>query len=221
MMLILEEIMIDIPATRRDNLRKLRKKRFTSNADLARAIERSSSQVNDMLSGSKSFGPKVARYIEEKLQLPRGYLDESHDLKQVPAAFGKRIPILSFVQAGAWTESGDNSYDEWIDVSSNTPNEAYALRIRGRSMEPVFREGEIVIVDPTVSACAGDYVIARVANSSGNEATIKQYAVTGVDRAGVETFELRPLSPLFPTLSSKELDIDLLGVVVEKRTKMR
>lgn len=213
--------MIDIPNTRRENLRKIRDKRFSSNAELARAIERSSSQVNDMLNGTKSFGSKVARYIEERLQLPNGYLDEPHDLEEFSTTFGKKIPILSFVQAGHWTESGHNCYDEWIDVPSSTPDEAYALRIKGRSMEPVFHEGEIVIVDPTVSALAGDYVIARLANSSENEASIKQYAVTGIDKRGVETFELRPLNPLFPTLSSKELDIDLLGVVVEKRTRLR
>lgn len=88
-------------------------------------------------------------------------------------------------------------------------------------MEPAFYQGEIVVIDPTLSANPGDFVVARIANSSENEATIKQYAVTGIDRNGVETFELRPLNPLFPTFSSKEHDIDLLGVVVEKRIKMR
>lgn len=213
--------MIDIPATRRDNLQKIRDKRFNSNAELARAIERSSSQVNDMLTGTKSFGPKVARHIEEKLKLPQGYLDEPHELEKVPVRFGKKIPILSFVQAGHPTDTGDNAYDEYLDVSEDTSDGAYALKIRGKSMEPEFHEGEIVVVDPTLSANAGDFVVARIANSGENEATIKQYAVTGIDRNGVETFELRPLNPLFPILSSKELDIDLLGVVVEKRTRMR
>ncbi len=213
--------MIDLPATRRENLQKIRDKRFTSNAELARAVERASSQVNDMLTGTKSFGPKVARAIEEKLKLPRGYLDEPHEIEQVPMRFGRKIPILSFVQAGNWTNTGDDSFDEWIDVPEDMPDGSYGLKIRGKSMEPVFYQGEIVIIDPTLSANPGDYVVARVANSPDNEATIKQYAVTGIDRNGVETFELRPLNPLFPTLSSKEFEIDLLGVVVEKRIKMR
>lgn len=213
--------MLDIPATRRENLQKIRDKRFSSNAELARAIERASSQVNDMLTGTKSFGPKVARAIEEKLKLPRGYLDEPHEHEKVPTRFGKKIPILSFVQAGNWTNTGDDSFDEWIDVPEDMPDGSYGLKIRGKSMEPAFYQGEIVIVDPTLSANPGDYVVARVANSPDNEATIKQYAVTGIDRNGVETFELRPLNPLFPTLSSKEFEIDLLGVVVEKRIKMR
>lgn len=213
--------MIDIPAIRRENLQKIRDKRFSSNAELARALGRKPSQINDTLSGTKSFGDKIARDFEEKLKLPRGYLDEPHELEKIPMRFGKKIPVLSFVQAGPWTETGDNSYDEWIEVPDDTPEGSYALRIKGRSMEPAFFKGEIVIVDPTISASPGDFVIARVANSPDNEATIKQYAVTGIDRNGVETFELRPLNPLFPTLSSKELDIDLLGVVTEKRTKFK
>ena len=90
--------MLDIPAIRRENLQKIRDKSYASNAELARAIGRSSSQVNDMLSGTKSFGPKIARSIEEKLKLPRGYLDEPHELEKVPMRFGKKIPIISFVQ---------------------------------------------------------------------------------------------------------------------------
>lgn len=213
--------MLDIPAIRRQNLQKIRDKSYASNAELARAIGRSSSQVNDMLSGTKSFGPKIARSIEEKLKLPRGYLDEPHELEKVPMRFGKKIPIISFVQAGDFTNAGDDSFDEWIDVPEDMPDGSYGLKIRGKSMEPAFYQGEIVVIDPTLSANPGDFVVARIANSSENEATIKQYAVTGIDRNGVETFELRPLNPLFPTFSSKEHDIELLGVVVEKRIKMR
>lgn len=66
--------MIDLPATRRENLQKIRDKRFTSNAELA-----------------------------------RGYLDEPHEIEQVPTRFGKKIPILSFVQASNWTNTGDDS----------------------------------------------------------------------------------------------------------------
>ena len=213
--------MTDIPAIRRNNLQKIREKRFTSKAELARTLGRQPSQINDMLSGTKSFGDKIARDFEEKLKLPRGYLDEPHELEKIPMRLGKKIPVLSFVQAGIWTETGDNSYDEWIEVSDDTPDGSYALKVIGRSMEPAFFQGEIVVVDPTMSASPGDFVVARIANSSDNEASIKQYAVTGIDRNGVETFELRPLNPLFPTFSSKEFDIDMLGVVTEKRTKFK
>lgn len=214
--------MLDLATARRDNLKRVLDSRFSgSYAELARALHRSTSQIYDMMTGGKSFGPKIARYIESTLQLPTGYLDEPHELAPALLRSGRRIPLVSFVQAGYPTETGDNCYDEWIEVSDSTSREAYALRIKGPSMEPEFHEGEIVIVDPTISAKPGDFVVARVANSPDNEATIKQYAVTGFDRNGLESFELRPLNPLFPTLSSKDHEIDLLGVVIECRRPYR
>ena len=63
--------MIDIAKIRLENLEKIRLK-FNSNAELARALKRSPQQINDMLSGKKSFGSKIARHIEMTLKLPSG-----------------------------------------------------------------------------------------------------------------------------------------------------
>jgi hypothetical protein len=61
---------------RRGNLRRLIDEKFWGRAAAAaRAIERPPQQVNDMLSGRKFFGEKIARHIEETLSLPVGYLD--------------------------------------------------------------------------------------------------------------------------------------------------
>lgn len=212
--------MIDLPKIRLENFEKVREQYGTA-AELARALERSPQQINDMLAGKKSFGPRIARYIEEKLNLGKGFLDEPHELTGTKISRSKKIPVLSFVQAGLPTDSGDNSYDEWIDVGDDVPDNAYALTIKGSSMKPVFHEGETVIVNPDLSPRPGDYVVARIDNGCMNEATMKQYAVTGFDKYGRETFELRPLNPLYPTLSSQELQLQLCGVVVECRKRFR
>lgn len=210
--------MLDTNKIRIANLLKIRE-RFSSNAELARAISRAPQQVNDMMKGKKSFGNKIARDIEEALKLPSGFLDEAHELEGTKLAKGKKIPLLSFVQCGDRTDCGDQSYDEWLDVGECTPENAFALYINGQSMEPVFHEGEIVIVYPDVSPRPGDYVIARFVGT--NETTMKQYAVTGIDKAGRDIFELRPLNPLFPHWNSQDHQIEIQGVVVECRKKFR
>ncbi len=210
--------MIEINKTRIANLLKIRE-RFNSNAELAQAIDRAPQQLNDMLKGKKSFGTKIARHIEATLKLPAGFLDEAHELEGTKLAKGKKIPLLSFVQCGEKTDSGDQTYDEWLDVGENTPDNAFALYINGQSMEPVFHEGEIIIVNPNLAPRPGDYVIARFADTS--DTTMKQYAVTGIDRFGREVFELRPLNPLFPCWNSQEHQIEIQGVVVECRKKFR
>ena len=124
---------------------------------------------------------------------------------------------MSFIQVGFPTDPGNNSYDEWINVNNNMPDGSYILRINGKSMGPAFSQGDILIVDPTLSARVGVYVVTKVAKCYENEATLKQYAVTGFDKNG-KTFGLRPLNPLFPTLLSTSLELILVGVVAEKRT---
>lgn len=212
--------MFDIAKIRLENLGKIRQK-FASNAELARALNRAPQQINDMFAGKKSFGSKIARHIESSLNLPTGFLDEAHNLEGTKLAEGRKIPVLSFVQAGLPTDSGQNGYDEWLDVDDKTPSNAYALRIRGQSMDPVFHEGQLIIVNPNISPRPGDYVVVRLDGSYMNEAMLKQYAVTGIDSYGREVFELRPLNPLFPTLSSMENKISMLGVVIECRTLFR
>jgi phage repressor protein C with HTH and peptisase S24 domain len=62
---------------RREALKRLIDERFEGKqSDFARAIGRSASSVWQWLNGHRNVGEKVAREIERKLRLPRGYLDD-------------------------------------------------------------------------------------------------------------------------------------------------
>ena len=69
------------------------------------------------------------------------------------AAPPRRIPLIGLAQAGAEGYFDDGGYpvgggwDE-IAVPEVGDQNAYALEISGESMEPVFRDGDIVIVSP-------------------------------------------------------------------------
>ena len=78
----------------------------------------------------------------------------------------RRVPLIGFAQAG-----GDGFFDDggypvgggWDEVSLPEiadPN-AYALEISGDSMEPVFRDGDRVIVSPAAPIRRGDRVVVR------------------------------------------------------------
>src|SRR5262245_33113019 len=66
---------------------------------------------------------------------------------------GRRIPLIGFVQAGAEGFFDDGGYPVgggWDEVTLpeiGDPN-VYALEISGDSMEPVFRDGDMVVVSP-------------------------------------------------------------------------
>ncbi len=123
----------------------------------------------------------------------------------------RRVPLISNVQAGAWTETIDNfqpgDAEDWIDITSKVGPRAFALRVVGNSMEKEFQEGELVIVDPDREAASGDYVVAKI---NHDEATFKQLLLD----AG-EVF-LRPLNSAYPVISVKDKGFRVVGRVVEK-----
>ncbi len=121
----------------------------------------------------------------------------------------KRVPVISWVQAGNWKETYEGEYDNEF-VETSTKGE-FALMVEGDSMESEFREGDIIVVDPYRKQEHNDYVV--VCNAE-YEATLKQLKKYG---------KARVLHPLNPKYDDMELTKDgghrLIGVVVEKRKR--
>lgn len=131
----------------------------------------------------------------------------------------RHIPIIGFVQAGLWTEATDSyavgSGSETITTTEDLGNNAFALRIKGNSNYPDFKEGEIVIIDPSVTPVPGDMVVAK---NGSEEATFKKYRPRGTDESGVDVFELVPLNEDYPTLrSDRDGPMKIIGTMVEHR----
>lgn len=137
----------------------------------------------------------------------------------IPASFGTRqIPIISYVQAGIWTSETDahdfeGNIDYILTDLSLSPH-SFALKIKGKSMEPEFTEGDLIIVDPEIQPLPGDYVVAK---NGEHEATFKKYKARGVDAEGNEIFSIVPLNDDFPTKHSDKEPINIIGVMVEHR----
>jgi len=124
----------------------------------------------------------------------------------------RRVPLISSVQAGLWTEVIDNfqpgDAEEWINITSKVSPNSFALCVVGNSMETEFREGEIVIVDPGREARSGDYVVAKI---NDDEATFKQFIVDGGN------VYLRPLNSDYPIIVvPKDKSFVIVGRIVEK-----
>ncbi|MCL2162238.1 MAG: XRE family transcriptional regulator [Betaproteobacteria bacterium] len=130
----------------------------------------------------------------------------------------RRIPRLSYVQAGCWMETSypgpDDDVDDWILSEFKLSQGAFALRIRGDSMMPEFREGDTVIIDPEVPPKPGDFVVAK---SGGGEATFMKYRPRGLFADGVEVIELAPLNDDYPSMRSDITPITIIGTMVEHR----
>jgi len=113
-------------------------------------------------------------------------------------AASRRIPLIGFAQAG-----GEGFFDDggfpvgggWDEVAlpDIADPHAYALEISGESMEPVFRDGDTVVVSPAAPIRRGDRVVVR---TTGGEVMAKELA-----RRSARRVELRSLNPAHPDYS--------------------
>ena len=88
-------------------------------------------------------------------------------------------PLISWVQAGHWSEIIDNFHpgdaEEWLPCPVNCGPHTYVLRVQGISMEPRFREGELIFVDPDAHPDNGKFVVVRLEVTK--KATFKQLVI--------------------------------------------
>ncbi|MFQ1711358.1 LexA family protein [Aeromonas veronii] len=142
-----------------------------------------------------------------------------HNVEPAVIPQGKRIPVISYVQAGNWREMCEQAttFDgnvEYVTASVDIGPCGFGLWLRGDSMLPQFKEGDLIIVDPDEAPQPGDYVVAK---NGSNEATFKKYRPRGIDENGQEVFELVPLNDDYPTMHSDRQHIQIIGVMVEHR----
>ena len=87
------------------------------------------------------------------------------------AAAGARgrasVPLIGFAQAGAGGFFDDGGFpvgQVWEEVSlpaGGVGENAYALQVQGDSMLPLYRDGDILIVEPGARVRKGDRVVAK------------------------------------------------------------
>jgi SOS-response transcriptional repressor LexA len=134
----------------------------------------------------------------------------------------KRLPVWDYVQAGLWAGVSPNlrgeEMQDYVLTDGEYSDAAFALVIKGDSMEPDFKEGEVVIIDPAVNCQPGDFVVAK---DSRGEATFKKYRPRGLNDQGKEFFVLEPLNHDYEPMRSDLQQIQILGTMVEHRKYRR
>ena len=203
---------------------------FKNQRAFADAIESTPGYVSQLIIGSCSFGEKAARKIERLLNLPNLWMDTIHENKNETSQASTikldnnlttgpenrgNVPVISWVQAGAWCEAIDNfnvgDAERWIPCPVAHSKHTYALRVRGDSMVAPygssisFPEGTLIYVDPEVPLVSGKKVIAKLLDS--NEVTFKVYR----EESGKKW--LVPLNPQYDKIELVE-GMHVCGVVI-------
>ncbi len=155
-----------------------------------------------------------------KGQMLQGGVNESgnangteSNISYAPAMAGN-VPVISWVQAGAFTEVCHVELDPedtiWLPKPPGASDDCFALRVVGESMLPNYRPGTLIYIDPEVQPENGDDVVARLTDSSIEEATFK--------RLIMEPGAPKTLMALNPSWPHRYIDIngncEIIGTVI-------
>lgn len=166
--------------------------------------------------------PRNLLELARALQTDAAWLMDGGTFQTLAEVNTRKVPLISYVQAGALAhKSPIEAFDgalEYIMTDLELSDFAFALKVKGDSMEPDFKEGDVVIFDPEVQPYPGEFVVAA---NDHHEATFKKYKPTGIGLHGVDQFELTPLNPDYPVLRSTELPLRIIGTMVEHRIYRR
>lgn len=130
---------------------------------------------------------------------------------------GTWVPVLGEVAAGIPIEAVEDIVDyEEIDSALAATGEFFGLRIKGSSMEPRIREGDVVIVRKQDDADTGDTAVVMV---NGDSATVKR-----IKKEPDGSLVLIPNNPAYDAqhFSPAEIadkPVHIIGKVVELRGK--
>ena len=125
--------------------------------------------------------------------------------ERMPPPNPRAVPLIGFAQAGAdgvFDETGAPVGSKWdeIDFPGLGDEGVYALEITGDALAPVFRDGDRILVSPSVQPRRGDRVVAR---TTSGELLVKELA-----RVTARSVELASL-----TRDGQDRTLDLAEVV--------
>lgn len=84
-----------------------------------------------------------------------------------------------------------------VGLGEGISDDAFVCEIEDESNAPDFRPGEEIVVDPNAERTPGDFVLVRI--EQFDRAVFGRYRPRGLDKAGVERFELKPMNEDYPT----------------------
>lgn len=172
------------------------RKRVKTSQDAARrlrALLAATGSKADAL--DRAFGSGELRRLVESLD-PMSKASGGMELLSLP----HEVPVINQVKAGYPTEFTDLGYparvaDEYLKVPDIDDADAFGARVVGDSMEPDYREGDVVVFSPRAPVSSGTDCFVRL--EPDQESTFKRVYFEQ-DETGAELIRLQPLNSRYP-----------------------
>lgn len=127
------------------------------------------------------------------------------------SVLAQRVPVIGYAQAGDkgyFDDAGyptGNGWDEVLFPQIGDPH-AFALEISGSSMEPIYRDGDTIVVSPAAGIRRGDRVVVK---TKDGEVMAKE-----LSRQSARKIELSSLNRSHPDRSLDVDEIDWIARIV-------
>ncbi|MDP3486684.1 MAG: XRE family transcriptional regulator [Bacillota bacterium] len=197
-----------------NNFKKLRVSAGYSQRQLAEILFVNQTAVSQWERGATIPSPNILLRMCELYSTTTDYLLGRNEASK--SRRGIKIPVLGSVQAGIPLEAIQDIIDyEEIAPELAATGDFFGLSIRGDSMEPRIRDGDVVIVRKQSDVSSGDTAVILV---NGHDATVKKVLKR---ESGIM---LQPTNPnhepmFFRPEEICSLPVVILGKVIELRGK--
>lgn len=206
-----------------NNLKKLRKAKRLTQQEMANFLGITQNAYsyweNDKVKIDNKSLEKLSGFFGVTVDYLLGRNTDLSGNDEKPA--GVRIPVYGDTAAGvpilAIENYNSDDPDDWEEITQDMARqgEFIALRIKGDSMEPRMKTGDVVIVRLQPDIETGDVAIVRV---NGDSATCKKVKKTP------EGLWLIPFNPthepiFYSPKDIRDLPVTIIGKVVELRAK--
>lgn len=121
------------------------------------------------------------------------------------------VPLIGFAQAGNGGYFDDAGFPvgqgwELVELPAAAGEGAYALEVQGDSMLPLYRHGDVLVVQPSAPLRRGDRVVART--------TSGEVLAKILDRRSSTMIELLSLNPEHPHRKLASGEVEWLARIV-------
>jgi phage repressor protein C with HTH and peptisase S24 domain len=108
----------------------------------------------------------ISKILEATGESFEAFLAGSGAFLQTSDQSGRTVPLLGLAQAGSggfFDSAGFPAGQGWDEIDLPAPGDGgiYALEVQGDSMEPLYREGDRIVVSPTEQVRRGDRVVVK------------------------------------------------------------
>jgi phage repressor protein C with HTH and peptisase S24 domain len=121
------------------------------------------------------------------------------------------VPLVGFAQAGAGGFFDDAGFPvghghDLIELPAPTSETSYALKVQGDSMLPLYRDGDVLIVEPGATVRKGDRVVVKTASG--------EVMAKVLERQTAKTITLLSLNPAHPVRELPMAEVEWVARIV-------